>query len=112
MQKKIYICTYLLKTKTMSKLYYGSLCLTDILEQAKQSHSAFRKVENGKIYFNVNFWINDELDKYGNAASVQIQPAKDSTDEKKYIGNLKESEKKEGSPVMSSDIPSDNDLPF
>jgi hypothetical protein len=99
----------------MSKLLYGSLCLSDLIEIAKTGHSAFKKSDNGKIYCSVNIWINDEKDQYGNDASIVVNPEKESGHLKKYIGNFKWSEIKGGSsPVSAKDIPAidESDLPF
>jgi len=49
-----------------NRLLTGSLCLTEIVEKAKQGHSAFTKAANGKIYFNILQWLNSEPDKFGN----------------------------------------------
>lgn len=88
----------------MSKLFFGSICLTDLIDQAKQKHSAFTKGNNGKIYASVNVWLNDDKDKFGNIMSVQINPSKEAKDIDKrlYIGNLKESEG--AKPVSDTDI--------
>jgi len=94
----------------MSKLLYGSMCLTDINEQAKKGHKSFSKGKNGKIYFNIKMWLNSEKDQYGNDASLLIATPKDEVDEKLYIGNLKYSEAKLSENDES--IPSDSDLPF
>lgn len=101
----------------MSKFSTGSLCLTTILEQAKAGHSAFTKAENGKIYFNVGMWENEEADKFGNNMSMQLNSKKEKqeSESKCYIGNLKWMEKKE-TPIQQDDIPSPqelaDDLPF
>lgn len=75
----------------MSKLLNASICLTDILEQAKKGHSAFSKGKNGKIYFSANIWINDEKDKYDNDASLSLNSKKENKEKegKIYIGNAK-----------------------
>src|ERR1700761_3239014 len=77
-----------------NKLFYGSLCLTDLIDQATQKHSAFTKGNNGKIYASINVWLNSEPDKFGNIMSLQINPSKEmkDIDKKMYVGNLKESE--------------------
>jgi len=77
----------------MGQLFYGSICLTDLIELAKKKHSAFTKGNNGKIYASVNVWLNDELDKFGNIMSVQVNPTKEMKDleDRVYIGNLKQS---------------------
>jgi len=58
----------------MSKRFYGSICVSEIVELAKRKHSAFTKADNGKIYANVTIWLNDEPDKYGNVMAIQLNP--------------------------------------
>ena len=96
------------------QLFYGSICLTDLIELAKKKHSAFTKGNNGKIYASVNVWLNDEKDKFGNIMSVQVNPSKEMKDleDRVYIGNLKQSEGPK--PVSDRDvsgIDSDFDVP-
>jgi hypothetical protein len=78
----------------MGQLFYGSICLTDLIENAKKKHSAFTKGNNGKLYAAVNVWLNDNVDKFGNIMSVQINPSKAMKDleDRIYIGNLKQSD--------------------
>lgn len=87
----------------MSQSFYGSICLTDLIEQAKKKHSAFTKADNGKIYANVTVWLNDELDKYGNIMSAQLNPTKErkDADGRPYIGNFKQSQAK---PISDRDV--------
>lgn len=77
----------------MSELFYGSICLTDLIEHAKAKHSAFTRGDNGKVYASVNVWLNDNVDKYGNIMSMQLNPTKElkEFDKKPYIGNMKKS---------------------
>lgn len=99
----------------MNQSFYGSVCLTDLIEKAKAKHSAFVKAQNGKIYCNVTVWLNEEVDKYGNIMSIQANPSKENKDkeEKFYLGNLKKSEYKEPQPLSDKeDIPAIDDLPF
>jgi hypothetical protein len=101
----------------MSTLLTGSICLTDLIEKAKQKHSAFSKANNGKIYFNFSQWINDEPDNYGNHSSIRLNSKKDQAEAegKVYIGNAKKYEQKEPEPISSQDaasLPKDDDLPF
>jgi len=101
----------------MSQLYYGSICLTDLIANAKLPHSAFTKGANGKIYCNVNIWLNDEADKFGNVIGVQLNSTKEMRDSegKVYIGNAKKSERQEPealSASAASELPDDDDLPF
>lgn len=103
----------------MSKLFTGSICLTDLLEQAKKAHSAFtRSQANQKVYANILIWENDEVDKYGNTHSLQLNSAKDKKEAegKIYIGNAKPIEKKEPTPLTQNDTKTftadESDLPF
>jgi len=98
----------------MSKLLYGSLDFTKLLELAKSGNKAFSKASNGKIYLNVNVWINDEKDNYGNDASVQITFKDATKEEKVYCGNLKVSEQQSPKPLEegSNEIPEADDLPY
>jgi hypothetical protein len=86
----------------MNQSFYGSICLTDLLEAAKKKHSAFTKGKNGKIYANVTVWLNENKDKFGNIMSLQVNPIKDSSDDKFYIGNCKASEGPK--PVSDKDV--------
>lgn len=95
--------------------FYGSICLTDLIDKAKQQHSSFTKATNGKIYCNVTVWLNEEVDKYGNIMSVQANVSKEKKDkeERFYLGNLKKSEYKEPQPLEGKDdLPGTDDLPF
>lgn len=88
----------------MNQLFTGSICLTDLLEMAKQKHSAFSKsAKNGKVYFNMKTWLNEEKDKYGNTMSHQLNSSKDMKDKEPviYIGNSKPMEAK---PINDKDI--------
>jgi hypothetical protein len=97
----------------MSKRYYGSICLTDMIEAAKKGHSAFSKSsKNGKIYCNVNLWDNEKVDEYGNTMSLQVNPSKEMKDKEDrfYIGNFKKAE--DSKPISSKDAAGlDVDLP-
>ena len=101
----------------MARMITGSLCLNEILEQAKAKHSAFSKAQNGKIYFNVLIWENDEPDKFNNNFSVQLNASKEApeTEKKKYIGNLKYLATNAQSLAhleTPAEIPAIEDLPF
>lgn len=99
----------------MNQSYYGSVCLTDLIEKAKQKHSSFVKASNGKIYCNITVWLNEEVDKFGNSMSIQANTTKEMKDkeERFYLGNCKKSEYKEPQPITNTDdIPSIDDLPF
>lgn len=81
----------------MSQSFYGSVCLTDLIEQAKKKHSAFSKAQNGKIYCNITVWLNDQEDKYGNTMSIQANSSKEMVgkEDKFYLGNCKKSKSQE-----------------
>lgn len=98
------------------KVLNGSICLTELVAQCKKGHSAFSKADNGKLYFNVALWLNDEPDKYGNHMSIQLSSKKESKDKdgKVYIGNAKFSDKAGGAPIKPSDTKELDldDMPF
>lgn len=102
-----------------TRLRTASLCLTDILEQAKKGHSAFsRSDKNDKVYFNVSIWDKVDDIKFGQDVSIQLNPAKDTDFEKTYIGNGK---KHQYTPSQTQNTPENpvipegtntHDLPF
>ena len=95
----------------MSQSFYGSICFTDLYDALKRGHSAFIKAEsNGKIYVNINVWLNDQKDKYGNIMALQLNPTKErkDIDGRPYIGNCKASEAK---PISQYDVPPEPTLP-
>lgn len=91
----------------MNQLFGGSICVTDLLDKAKEGHSAFSKAQNGKVYCNVLIWLNEEFDKFGNKMSIQLSSSKEMRDkeEKKYIGNAKPIESNQ--PVNARDVDAD-----
>lgn len=90
-----------------NNLFGGSLCLTDLIDQAKKGHSAFSKAQNGKVYCNILTWLNEKEDKYGNIMSHQLSSNKDMREAEGliYIGNSKALQSSK--PVKASDIDSD-----
>lgn len=98
------------------KLNYGSLCYTEIVAQAKNGHPAFSRAQNGKVYFNIDIWLNDEPDKLGNTISVSLAKKKGEDVKSVTIGNLKANEPQ---PQITPPLPTtenksedDDDLPF
>lgn len=92
----------------MSKLLTGSIELTKI-DKTKIVE------KDGRKWLNITVWLNDEKDKYGNCASIQISAKKD--EPKIYIGNLKEYEAKptpEATPsnANNQEQSDESDLPF
>lgn len=91
----------------MSDFILGSICLTTLIEKAKQGHSAFSKsAKDGKVYFNYAEWINDEPNDFGQHSSLLLSSSKDmkEAEGKVYIGNGKKFENK---PVTEKDLPND-----
>jgi hypothetical protein len=89
----------------MSQLFIGSICVSDIpkdkLTQAK----------NGKLYLNVDIWVNEEKDKYENIGSISVRQTKEereAKEKKTYLGNFKTSELKAQVPEQKAF----DDLPF
>jgi len=96
----------------MSTLYGGSICLTDLIEAAKAGHSSCTRSQNGKVYVNINIWLNDTADQYGNDVSLQLNSKKEQREAegKKYIGNAKKVQA--ATPVTAAPDLELNDLPF
>jgi hypothetical protein len=93
-----------LQEKIMAKLMTGSI---DVALIDKKLIKEVEKKDGTKAkYINVNVWLNDEPDKFGNNASIQQYTGKDS-DKKIYLGNLKEFKGKDSNSEEGS-----GDLPF
>jgi hypothetical protein len=99
----------------MSERINASICLTDIGEKVKQSHSAVTVGKNGKKYANITIWINDEKDQFGNDVSIQLNSKQESreTEGKVYVGNGK-TNRLPAITGMPADAPvaDGSDLPF
>lgn len=96
----------------MSKSFYGSIDFSKLIEEAKKGNKAFIKSEkNGRIYLNVQVFIKDEVDSYGNSMAVRSTYKGATKEDKFYFGNLKPSEEQE-QPIVDNDIPDSDDLPF
>lgn len=98
----------------MSKLTTASLCYTDIVEKAKAGHSAFSRAKNGKVYFNIAIWENEEPDKFGNDCSLMLNSSKEKKESegKVYIGNGKVQKSKQPESIIGENHNSPDDLPF
>lgn len=100
-------------------MYFGSVCLTDILKNAKLPHSAFvRAGKDSKAYANIQIWVNDEPDKYGNSISIKLN-SKDEEAQKLegnvYIGQAKKAERKSPENLtaeQAEELGDDTELPF
>ena len=96
----------------MANSYYGSIDFSKLIEQAKAGHKAFTKSEkNGKIYLNVDVYVKDEVDQFGNIASIRGTFKGATKEDKFYFANLKQSTPFEEK-IEASDIPESDDLPF
>ena len=100
----------------MSKLLTGSIDLNKIdktkIVTTDKNGNPF---ENGAKYLNVVVWINDEADKYGNNASIQISQSKEEREagvKAIYIGNLKEPQSRTNEPTSAKNAQATDDLPF
>jgi len=100
----------------MSKLLTGSIDLNKIdktkIVSTDKNGNPF---ENGAKYLNVVVWLNDEADKYGNNASIQISQSKEERDagvKAIYIGNLKEPQSRNNEPTSAKTASVADDLPF
>ena len=83
----------------MSKLYSGSICVSEIPKDKLTT------AKNGKLYINLDIWVNDTPDQYENIGSISVRQSKEEREAKSkkiYLGNFKPIEKKAES----------NDLPF
>jgi len=100
----------------MSKLLTGSIDLNKIDKTKIVSVDKNGKpFENGAKYLNVVVWINDEADKYGNNASIQISQSKEERDagaKAIYIGNLKEPQGRTNEPTNARTASVEDTLPF
>lgn len=90
----------------MNKLYTGSICASDIPKEK------LKKANNGKLYLDVNIWVNEEKDQYGNTGSIQVGQTKDEREAKAvkvYLGNFKPVEATQPTPASQEDTEA---LPF
>jgi hypothetical protein len=100
----------------MSKLLTGSIDLNKI-DKSKivTTDKNGKPFENDAKYLNVVVWINDEADRYGNTASIQISQSKEEREsgvKATYIGNLKEPQSRSNEPTSARTAQVADDLPF
>lgn len=89
----------------MNQLFIGSICVSDIPKEK------LTQAKNGKLYLNIDIWINAENDQYGNIGSVSVRQSKEqreSKEKKVYFGNFKTSDLKPAEPQQ----PVIDSLPF
>jgi len=105
----------------MSKMIYGSIDLNKVEKSKIISKDKDGKVfENGAKYLNIVVWVNDQVDAFGNIASVQQSLSKEERDngvKSVYIGNLKENvqTQQQNSNTQQNSVsnePDDDDLGF
>ena len=78
----------------MAQSFFGSIDYDKLVEALKTGQVKTFKTENGKRLVNVNVWINDTEDQYGNIASISLSLKDEFKEEKKkvvYVGNMKKS---------------------
>lgn len=93
----------------MAQGFYGSICLEDLFQnQLVKGTNGKTYVciddlvappfnvgkNNGKHYVGIGAWLNDDIDQFGNIASIsltQSQQEREQQVKKTYIGNLRRS---------------------
>jgi len=94
------------------KFNLGSVCLSDLNEEAKKGNPAFKRSEtNGKIYCNVIAFWNEEPDEKNRICSLAISKDKESSEKTKYVGTFYDKPKVNDQPI-EQDIPKDDDFLF
>lgn len=77
----------------MGKPIKISLDLTQLGELAKAGHSAIKRAgKKNHVYVNLDVWVNDRTDTYGNDVSITVGSTKagrDAGEAKVYVGNGK-----------------------
>jgi len=98
----------------MSTLYGASLNITKLSAAGKTGHSAFFKGKNGDLYVNLNVWLNDASDQYGNDMSLQLNSRKELREQegKIYVGNGKKAQAAAPEAVKAGDLIALDSLPF
>ncbi len=86
----------------MSKMFYGQLNVTEILDAIRAQHTSMKKVFSKKknaeiIIANITMWENDVPDQFGNTCSIKLNSREDAKaiETQSYIANLKISVPKE-----------------
>jgi hypothetical protein len=93
--------------------YFGSIDFSKLLEMAKAGNKAFTKSEkNGRIYLNVDVYVKDEVDQYGNIASIRGTFKGAQKEDKFYFANLKESAPFVEAQPAANEIPDEDELAF
>lgn len=105
----------------MSKMLVGSIDLSKIdKNKIVTKDKDGNPFQNGAKYLSVVVWVNDEVDQYGNIASIQESISKEEREsgvKPTYIGNLKniqgQNTNTQSAPQQGSGVKADDDdLPF
>lgn len=94
------------------KNFYGSICLTDLNNLAKQQHQSVTRAKNGKIYIDISLFEFEEQDQYNNIGSIQAKTTKEEANI--YIGNYKRGRVTETPKIeiQEGDLLDEDGLPF
>jgi hypothetical protein len=106
----------------MARMLVGSIDLSKIdKKRVVTTDKDGNPFKNGGKYLNVVVWVNDDVDQYGNIASVQESITKEEREQgvkPTYIGNLKDLQSQsatnepKNANVPVGQAPEDDDLPF
>ena len=105
----------------MSTLINASIDLSKIDKSKIKTTDKFgQPFKNGAKYLDVNIWINDEADQYGNIASISISQSKEEREagaKRVYIGNGKPVQQQQQAPAQQpaptlTETLTDDSLPF
>ena len=90
----------------MSKKYWGSMNLNAIKDAIAGGVTPFEG-KKGK-YLEINVWVNDEPDQFGNSLSIQVYNKE--TKQATYLANLKLSDYQDSG--TAAEVKPENDLSF
>lgn len=103
----------------MARMLVGSIDLSKVnKDKVVTTDKNGKPFDNGAKYLNVVVWVNDEVDQYGNIASIQESISKEERErgvKATYIGNLKDLQTQSAntnSEPQGSGVKDDDDLPF
>lgn len=104
----------------MAQNYFGSIDFDELMNALKKGDLKTFVTDKGKRLINVNVWVNDVPNEYGNIASISVPLKEDKyfiNDNGKeikslYIANLKKSTPKITEGSADDFQEDDDDLPF
>jgi hypothetical protein len=76
-------------------LFKGAINLKKLGDLVRANHACIYTNEAGEKYVNVDIWLNDKEDQFGNKVSIQAQTKKE--EPKVYLCNAKEYKPKSAS---------------